>query len=177
MLREFPNEGHRPPAGLSPVHNPCRTARERQASPPLPERRSHSWQGSSVRWRKFPPYRNPLHTKPRCRPRKRSADAPVPPRILRLSGGPPGEALLIGAFLSERTKAFQSEALTLPFFPGIGYVGRLEAYFIRTAGSAAMAALIMSSRSVRILILFGFDTITRATWSDVTYSRVEPGQP
>ena len=53
----------------------------------------------------------------------------------------------------------------------------LEAYFIRTAGSAAMAALIMSSRSVRILILFGFDAITRATWSDVTYSRVEPGQP
>lgn len=53
----------------------------------------------------------------------------------------------------------------------------LEAYFIRTAGSAAMAALIMSSRSVRIRILFGFDAMTRATWSDVTYSRVEPGQP
>ena len=44
-------------------------------------------------------------------------------------------------------------------------------------GSAAMAALIMSSRSVRIRILFGFDAMTRATWSDVTYSRVEPGQP
>lgn len=99
------------------------------------------------------------------------------PRILRLSGGPPGEALLIGAFLSERTKAFQSEALTLPFFPGIGYVGRLGGVLYPYRRVGAMAALIMSSRSVRIRILFGFDAMTRATWSDVTYSRVEPGQP